>query len=49
MAPYAASIGLKYFSLIFKVEKIQGDCLDLIPSLSPSVKIQIIGGKIYLT
>ena len=31
-----------------KVEKIQKDRLDLIPSPSPSVKIQIIGGKVYL-
>jgi hypothetical protein len=31
-----------------KVEKISEDGLDLIPSPSPSVKIQIIGGKIYL-
>ena len=31
-----------------KVEKIQEDSLDLIPSPSPSVKIQIIGGKVYL-
>ena len=30
----------------FKVEKIQEDSLDLIPS--PSVKIQIIVGKVYL-
>ena len=31
-----------------KVEKIYEDGLDLIPSPSPSVKIQIIGGKVYL-
>ena len=31
-----------------KVEKIYEDNLDLIPSPSPSVKIQIIGGKVYL-
>ena len=31
-----------------KVEKIQEDSLDLISSPSPSVKIQIIGGKVYL-
>ena len=29
-----------------KVEKIQEDSLDSIPS--PSVKIQVIGGKVYL-
>ena len=31
-----------------KVEKILEDSLDSILSLSPSVKIQIIGGKVYL-
>ena len=31
-----------------KAEKIYEDSLDSIPSPSPSVKIQIIGGKIYL-
>ena len=31
-----------------KVEKIQEDSLDLIPSPSTSVKILIIGGKVYL-
>ena len=31
-----------------KVEKIWEDSLDLIPSPLPSVKIQIIGGKVYL-
>ena len=31
-----------------KVEKIQEDSLDSIPSPSPSVKIQIMGGKVYL-
>ena len=31
-----------------KVEKILEGSLDSIPSLSPSVKIQIIGGKVYL-
>ena len=30
-----------------KVEKIGEDSLDSIPSPSPSVKIQIIGGKVY--
>ena len=32
----------------FKVENIEEDILDLIPSPSPSVKIQIMGGKVYL-
>ena len=32
-----------------KVEKIYKDRLDLIPFPSPSVKIQIIGGKVYLS
>ena len=32
-------------SLIFKVENILKDRLDSIPSPSPSVKIQIMGGK----
>ena len=31
-----------------KVEKIEEDDLDSIPKTSPSVKIQIIGGKVYL-
>ena len=31
-----------------KVEKIWEDSLDLIPSPSPSVKSQNIGGKVYL-
>ena len=31
-----------------KVENIYEDSLNLIPSPSPSVKIQIIGGKVYL-
>ena len=35
-------------SLHIKVEKIYEDSLDSIPSPSPSVKIQIIGGKVYL-
>ena len=34
--------------LKYKVEKILEDSLDLIPSQLPSVKIQIIGGKVYL-
>ena len=36
------------FSLIFKVKKILKGSLDSIPSPSPSVKIQIMGGKVYL-
>ena len=31
-----------------KVEKILEDSMDLISSPSPSVKIQIIGGKVHL-
>jgi hypothetical protein len=31
-----------------KVENIEEDSLDSIPSPSPSVKIQIIGEKVYL-
>mgnify|MGYP001452804506 CR=1 FL=1 len=31
-----------------KVEKILKSSLDLIPSLSPTVKIQIMGGKVCL-
>ena len=34
--------------IFLKAEKIQKDSLDLIPSPSPSVKIQIIGGKVLL-
>ena len=37
----------KYLKLS-KVEKIYENSLDLIPSPSPLVKIQIIGGKVYL-
>jgi hypothetical protein len=33
---------------LVKVERIEEDSLDSIPSPSPSVKIQIIGGKVYL-
>ena len=33
---------------IVKVEKIKEDGLNLFPSPSPSVKVQIIGGKVYL-
>ena len=32
----------------YKVEQIYKDSLDLIPLPSTSVKIQIIGGKVYL-
>ena len=39
----------KLFStLIFKVENILKGSLDSIPSPSPSVKIQIVGGKVCL-
>ena len=37
------------YKMRFKVEKIIKDSLDSIPSPSPSVKIQIIGGKSVLT
>ena len=37
----------KYLELD-KVEKIYKDSLDLTLSPSPSVKIQIVGGKVYL-
>ena len=41
---------VKYYNPNFsgKVEKILKGSLDLIPSTSPSVKIQIMGGKVYL-
>ena len=32
----------------FKVEKISEDSLDSIPSSSSQLKVQIIGGKVYL-
>ena len=35
-------------ALIVKIEKILKGCLDLIPSPSPFVKIQIMGGKLWL-
>ena len=38
----------KLFPILDKVEKILEDSLDSNPSPSPSVKIQIIGGKVYL-
>jgi hypothetical protein len=34
--------------LLLKVEKLLKGSLDLIPSPSPSVKIQIMGGKVCL-
>jgi hypothetical protein len=39
---------LEYLNLPSKVEKISKDSLDSIPSPSPSVKIQIMGGKVGL-
>ena len=33
---------------VHKIENILNGCLDWIPSLSPSVKIQIMGGKVCL-
>ena len=36
------------FQRLFKVEKILKGSLDLIPSPSPSVQIQIMGGKVCL-
>ena len=36
------------YGFFHKVKKIQEECLDLISSPSPSAKIQIIGGKIWL-
>ena len=41
------SIHLRFYKT-FKVEKILEDSLDSIPSPSLSVKIQNIGGKVYL-
>ena len=43
-----SSAGDHNFSLIFKVEKILKGSLDSILSPSPSVKIQIIGKKVYM-
>ena len=40
---------LRIDKICFKVEKILKDNLDLIPSPLPSVKIQIIGGKVYIS
>ena len=37
------------YNLTIKVEKVQGDSLDSIPSPLRSVKIQIIGGKVYFS
>ena len=42
------SIKEKFVSNLLKVENILEDSLDSIPSPSPSVIIQIIGGKFYL-
>ena len=42
------SMFLPIFDQPTKVEKILKGSKDLIPSPSPSVKIQIIGGKVYL-
>ena len=39
-------VSFKY--ICFKVEKILNGSLDLIPSPSPSVKIQIMAGKVCL-
>ena len=40
---------VKYCPIVLiKVEKFSEDCLESIPLSSPSVKIQIIGGKVYL-
>ena len=39
--------GQTLFEVLFKVEKILEDSLDLILSPSPAVKIQVIGGKVY--
>ena len=36
------------FDTFYKVEKVLKGSLDSIPSLSPSVKIQIMGGKVCL-
>ena len=38
----------KIFTFLLKVEKVLKGSLDLIPSPSSSVKIQIMGGKVYL-
>ena len=45
---YAGVVVFLILGFLAKVEKIYEDSLDLIPSSSPSVKIQIIGGKVYL-
>ena len=44
---YAGVVVFLILGFLAKVEKIYEDSLDLIPSSSPSVKIQIIGGKVY--
>jgi len=40
---------LFFSNISFKVEKILKGILDLIPSPVPSVKIQIMGGKVNIT
>ena len=44
---YCADL-IQILDIVCKVENIQEDSLDSIPSPSTSVKIQIIGGKVYL-
>ena len=45
---YAQYVYIFYSTTLAKVEKILKDNLDLIPSPTPSVKIQIMGGKVCL-
>ena len=48
-SPYTTDLYQLYFSSPkVKVENFLEDSLDSIQSLLPSVKIQIIGGKVYL-
>ena len=53
--PYITSVNLgtfsdpPYLSISSKVENILKGSLDLIPSPLPSVKIQIMGGKVYMS
>ena len=52
MGDEMAAVGddeVQFFKNNFKVEKILKGTLDLIPSPSPSVKIQIMGGKVCLS
>jgi hypothetical protein len=44
---YCADL-IQILDIVCKVENIQEDSLDSIPSPSTSVKIQFIGGKVYL-